>query len=887
MPDSSPILKTKFFLPQLTSDFVDRRSLHSKFEALNDVQIMLVSAATGYGKSTLVSAYLREQDKDFAWLSLSENDTDFSQFMTYFTLAVKSCIKNFGSEITDIMRAPELPSVDLFAAHAINGFVELKELFFLVLDDYHYIRNKDIHRFIGKLFEYPQPFFRLILITRRDPELPLSWWRSLNQLVEIRASDLRLSREEILEFLMNAVGFKPDDHILERIEEVTDGWISGLRLLILSSSDKEVLQQHFIDYSFKDSHILSQLIEAILRQQHPSTRDQLLRISILEEFNIDLFSELCLSGNDKLKEKELFEEFINRIVRSNLFIIALDDRHNWYRFHHLFRDLLRKYIDKEYSIKEINSLKVKAAHWYTRNNQPDESIELFLVAGREEQAIESFTGLRNELLSAARWQRLERNFKHFPESIVETNAMLGLTRAWLYIFSGNIPEMAGLLPGISRLLKIEAQLGADNHALLGELNTMKAYVEYSLKLNMKACHRYAAAALGELDGANIYAVGLAWIFLGGALQALNRSGEAKRIIYSELENQSHPNLKSNLYLTLCYINWLDGDLNDLVTSANHLIRLGVQAENKEARANGQYFAGIAHYFLNQPLKALVELEEFDKLKHFTLLVHRYFGITALAFLHLEFKNLSGMSKLLEEMEIMAIEKGGLLYIQFTKAIRSTLHWIKDKDPAARIWAIEQDPAPSLPMTNFTAIPLLQSYILATDHNVASWIKAKEVLFGSIEFLRKMNNTHFLIRAYAILTIVHFQLNETKAATDILRKTLILAESRGMIRPFLAHRDRMFEILKRAGFKKEQNAFIDKLIELTNPNKTDHKSSTVLTSREVQIIKLFEDNLSNKEIGSQLFISEKTVKRHIANLYKKINASNRREALSLAREKDLI
>jgi len=187
-------LKTKFFLPDSPSDFVERNGVDHKFKDLIKIPIMLVSATTGFGKSTIVSNFLANQTDNYAWLSLSERDDEFQQFIVYFIKAIQVKIQNFGVDVLELINAPNPIPSDEIGELILNDLAEMTKHLYFVLDDYHLIRNHDIHLFLTKLFEYPQPFFRLIIITRRDPELPLSVWRGKNKLIEIRSEDLRFNR---------------------------------------------------------------------------------------------------------------------------------------------------------------------------------------------------------------------------------------------------------------------------------------------------------------------------------------------------------------------------------------------------------------------------------------------------------------------------------------------------------------------------------------------------------------------------------------------------------------------------------------------------------------------------------------------------------------------
>jgi LuxR family maltose regulon positive regulatory protein len=281
MPHANFIIKTKFYLPQPTSDFVERKELDLKFELLENIPVMLVSASTGYGKSTVISTFLRNQKEDHIWLSLSEKENEFQQFFTYFIKAIQGNRHNFGEETLELTFAPEPPSIIELAELLVNNLAELDRPLYMALDDYHLIKNNEIHEFLAKLFEYPQPFFRLIIITRRDPALPLTTWRSKNKLIEIRSLDLKFKRFEIAEFYQHITSTLPNDAVLTKLEEATEGWISALRMLMLSNNHSKEIPQNLLNFNYKKSRVINELVEAVLNNQTSIIKDNLLRISCL------------------------------------------------------------------------------------------------------------------------------------------------------------------------------------------------------------------------------------------------------------------------------------------------------------------------------------------------------------------------------------------------------------------------------------------------------------------------------------------------------------------------------------------------------------------------------------------------------------------------------
>ena len=881
MPIIHHILKTKFFLPPLPSDFVYRSALYDKANKLKRSSVLLISAPSGYGKSVFAASWIRKYAVKHTWLSLAETENDMQSFMLHLTLAIQNMVSHFGQDIVELCKIAEAPSHEVFSQMLVNELAELDETIVLAIDDYHLIRNREIHQIIADLIKYPIPLFKLVLISRRDPALPLSTWRIKKLLVEIRSNDLRFDKEEIGIFFSRNRDVVLKESVIKQIEEMTEGWITGLRILTLSSGKEDILDDGSSLKSFHNASHLYEVLNDVLDHQQEAIKHSLLRLSLLPEFDRELYAELCLDADQQADAGRYFDEFVDTLMRSNLFLIGLDEKHRWFRFHHLFRELLQRKVSTIYTEEEVKDFNFRIANRYLAKNEYENAIKFYLAADETGDALRAFSVVRRILFSSANWIELERIFNHFSSNRVQKYSMLQLTEAWLYIYKGNIPRMIELILPVSVLVENEKCDRKTKANLLGELNALKAYSRYNLDINMAASLQHAKTAIEQLGTDNPYATGIAWVFYGGSMQALGRSREAKQVIYELLEQSENLLVKSNLFLVLCYIYWIDGDLTELKTTASLLIRFGKENNHKEAIANGYYFSGISHYYLNQPEKAKHELQQLYKLKLFTLMIHRYFGAAALAFVQIDKINNEALQKLLYELEVMAVERGGKIYVQFTKAISSALNWIKQKEPTSLKWAQETDHNPKLPMVNFTSTPILQASILATSGDVPSIKKALLILNDSIDFLKKHNNTLFLIRSLVILSLAQAKLNNSVKSEEAFLEALELAQPRNLVLPFLILKEQLADLRKNCHLSGAQEGFIDEITASMEKEHTSPDIKMILSRRESEILGLIKTNLTNKEIGNQLHISQLTVKRHIANIYKKLNTQSRKEAIRLA------
>lgn len=875
----NPILQTKFYPPPVISDYVERNEIDSKLNNSVSTPVLLVSAPTGFGKSTFVSNWLQKNNKNFAWLSLGEQEDDFQRFINYFTYAIHQKYKSFGQNILELDSSVEMPTPSELAEHFIDFFSELDEQLYLIIDDYHQIRNREIHKFISKLFSYTSNYFQLVIITRRDPALPLSDWRAKNILTEIRASDLRFNSGEILKFFSDSVGFNLNSSSVKVVENSTDGWISVIRLLILSLKNKSDLNEELSNVYYRKSHIFQRLLFDVIHNLPKKYQQYLLKLSLVKEFNANLFAELCLTAEEIKDKDDIFNKFIFEITNSNLFIIALDNKHNWYRFHHLIVEMLQNHLQETVSGKEFKELKLQVANWYLTTNNFESALKNILDAENYNQAVSLFSQIKNTLLSNSQWLKLEQIFNWFPNNIIENYTILLLAKAWLFIYKGNIQEMLNLIQPIEKLIETERFEENERANLIGELHMLKAWDRYNFNIDMEACLHHGNEAIRLIKLENSYALGLAWVFYGGAMQTMKRSEDARQNIYKLLAKNIHFNLKSNLYLVLCYMDWMDGNLVNLLKSARQLEKLGNEFDSKETVANSKYFKGLALYFLNEIESAKKELETAVQYQHFTILVHSFFSMTALAFIFQEQGNIEATDRLVDRMETVAIEKGGAVYVQFAKAFSSELLWKQKSEQNALKWAKENSFKPFFPMISFCSIQLSQITILALDENPDSWKLALSNIDEILSFIIKTNNTNFLIRITIVKAVLQYKSRNTTSAFSSLKSILIMASERSFIKPFLEFKKEINILFSE--FREEVNSlnlnneFLDKI--------SQSILKTSLTNREIEILQSFDEKLSNKELGIKLFISEKTVKRHIANIFKKLQATNRRDAIEKAQK----
>jgi LuxR family maltose regulon positive regulatory protein len=377
----TPLLATKLHLPATRATMVARPRLLSQLDGQSDHRLTLISAPAGFGKTTLVSAWVRTLSRPVSWLSLEEADSDPARFTRYFMAALQQIDDAVGQSVSAALDASQPPPLDVAMAALINDLMDVADDFVLVLDDFHTIDNAAIHEAIRTLVAHQPPRMRLVIVTREDPPLPLARLRAGGHLVDLRAADLRFTLEETSAFLQDVMGLalEPDD--VDALDARIEGWVAGLQLAALSIQKREqpsafiaglangdqptAVGAHF-GHPTTVGFILSYLTEEVLHQLTPELHDFLLQTSVLDQ----LTGPLCDAVTGGVDSARTLAE----LYAANIFVIPLDEEARWYRYHHLFADLLRSQLTRtDPDLAPI--LHRRASAWYTQQGLAAEAID--------------------------------------------------------------------------------------------------------------------------------------------------------------------------------------------------------------------------------------------------------------------------------------------------------------------------------------------------------------------------------------------------------------------------------------------------------------------------------------------------------------------------------
>lgn len=903
-PDPLPILQTKLHPPRVAHGPILRPQLFELLDAGENNPLTLVSAPPGYGKSVLLATWLVEREPTFGWVSLDEGDNDLKVFLQYFIAAIQKQNPGSCQSIANLVNNPQPLDHTHLAAHLTEEILVSNLPVLVVLDDFHRIRNKEIHEFVSELIQKPPPLFRLIILTRRDPPLPLNTLRSQGGLTEIRMQDLRFQIDETTQFLSPVSDSPLSDATLKNLDKHLEGWAAGIRLVSLNLRYCEDVNQFLGELKGSPQAIREYLMNEVLEHQPAMFRQCLLKVSTLDRFCAELCKDLCISSDPTLEAQcqKMHGEgnfpLMDMLLESNLFMISLDDEGKWYRFHHLFQDFLLDRLKKETESTAFKALYCHAADWFERNNLIEEAVSYSLRGADPSEAVKLVRKYRHPFVQLEQDVRFSRLIDMLPPELAAEEPEFLLHQAWLVMEFLELDTETVLDRAEQLINKLPAN-SKNLNRLKGEVETMRS-VQYSEATDYLEARRRVETALTLLDEDQLTERGVAVIIQVFTLQMEGRMNEAQAVIFAAFED---PHIQETAFHTrmlasLCFLHWLEADFKGMLPVIKELDQLGRKLDFPETIAHALSFKGIIHYERNEideaedPLTEVVEKYFEVNLKNST---HSAF---ALALVYEAQKRPEEARALAEKMIRQALEVKNASLLLAAEAFMADINLRHGKMADASLWAKNFKQDPNRSAYRFFVPHLTLIKIFMAENNPKSLKKASALTAQLEEIYTKIHNTRVLIHVLILKSLCLQRNNEESAALDALSQAVQLAQPGGIIRPFIGASMELIPLLNRlkldaegieyvgrilSGFSGLQDRGSDKSqMEPPITRAIDDPLIDPLTDRELEILQLLTLRLSNKEIAERLFIAPGTVKRHTNTIYRKLNVHGRRDAVAKAR-----
>ena len=885
---------TKLSPPRTAGDLVRRARVRELLDRSLEHSLTLVCAPAGYGKTTLLSDWLADSGHPYVWLSLDESDNDLVVFLSYFVTAIRTVYTQACTNTLGLLAAPELPPPTRLANALANDLEALPcqpgpadgRCCILVLDDYHIVHNEAISALLGEIWRYPPRTMHLILSTRLDPNFPLDVLRARGEVSEIRMRELRFTREEVAVFMKQATGLPLDEPAVTLLAERTEGWAAGLRLAALTLTTHDDIHGHLAELPADNRYVMDYLMGEVLSHIPVATQEFLLKTSILDR----LSGPLCDAVTGVAEPQRRGQDYLEWLAHAGLFTWSVDPQQQWYHCHHLFRRLLRIQLEQRHGPAEIALLHIRASAWLGGKGFVDEAMEHSLTAGDMAEAIRLVETHRHAAMNQERWLDLQRWLNRLPRQVIDEHPELVLAEAWLLHHRAALVDVSACLARAGVLMQQtpladEARLGLQGEidALTSQLVYWTADTERTLTL--------AQRALVETPIEHSYVRSIAWMFFGGALALRGDLGDAIAAVHEGLrEDRFHSNTYApRLLLTLCLIYWMAADLPQVLQTADHLLELARERNLAESVDWAQYFRGCTHYQQNDletAARNFAAVVSEHRAAHGVLLPQSTFG---LASTHQAQGLVEPARDDAATVAKYALEMNNPAMLATARAFEAHLALLQRREGVAARWVTQADrnirtaPMPLFYVPNFTLVE-----ILLAQGTPASLEEAARLLARLHEVVQATHNTRFLIEALALQALLYDARHERSAALDALTQAVALAEPGGVIRVFVDLGPRMAALLHQLTAQRVgPTDFVARLLAAfpatLNPAAAPHQPGLIepLSERELEVLALLAQRLTNKEIARALNISPMTVKRHSSNIYQKLLVGGRREAVAKA------
>jgi LuxR family transcriptional regulator, maltose regulon positive regulatory protein len=901
----TPILATKLYLPRLRPNVVSRPRLLERLNEGLHRKLTLIAAPAGFGKTTLVSAWVEAIARPTAWLSLDEGENDPAQFLAYLVAALQTIVAPLGEGLLGVLQSSQPPPPEAILTALLNEITTLPDQFVLVLDDYHVIDAKPVDMALTYLVEHLPPQMHLVIATREDPLLPLARLRARGELTELRAADLRFTPSEAAEFLNSVMGLTLSPGDIAALEDRTEGWIAGLQLAALSMRGREDIPEFIRAFTGDHRYILDYLVQEVLTRQPEPVRSFLLQTAILDR----LSGSLC----DAVTGQQKGNVRLEALEHGNFFVVALDDTRHWYRYHHLFAEVLSVHLLAEQP-DQVATLHRRASAWYERHGSAVDAIRHALAAAdfaRTADLVELgvLAMLRNrQEATLLDW------LKVLPDEVLRCRPVLSVAYAHVLLSSGEregveerlrdaerwldpTAEMRGLAsaPAATMVVVDEEEFGhlpatiaiarAGLALVRGDVQGTVTYARRALDLAPDDAHLTRGSAAGLLGLAS---------WTSGDLEAAHRS-YADGI--ASLHKAGNISDALGLAIAVADIQMVQGRLHVAMRTYERALQRALEQGIPPLRGTADMYVGISglHRERNDLHAATQHLLRSKELgEHTGLPQNRYRWCVAMARIREAQGDLDGALDLLHEAEHLYV--GDFFpYVRPLAASVSRVWVAQGNGGEALDWARERglsvsdEPSYLREFEHITLVRVLlaRSTSDRTDHSLLEAMGLLERLLHAAE---EGKRTGSVIEILVLQALANLLQGDIPAALVPLKQALTLAEPEGYVRMFVDEGQPMALLLEAAAKHGIAPNYVRHLLTAfgSAEDRTPVKQGLIepLSERELEVLRLLATGLNGPEIARELVVSLNTMRTHTKNIYSKLGVNDRRAAVRRAKELDV-
>jgi LuxR family transcriptional regulator, maltose regulon positive regulatory protein len=888
---TTPLLETKLHPPRRRRELVARSRLSERLRRGRDVAVTVVAAPAGFGKTTLLSEWLGDAPRT-AWLSLDGRDNDPTRFWSYVVAALRTVAPGIGETALSLLGSSPA-AVEAALVTLVNELAAAEDDLVLVLDDYHAIESVDLHEAMAFLVEHLPPQVHLVVASRADPPLPLARLRARGQLLEVRAADLRFTVEEAAAYFNGSMGLDLSADDVTALEARAEGWIAALQLAALSMQGRDDVAEFIANFTGDDRFVVDYLVEEVLERQPVEVRRFLVETAVLGRLTGSL-CDAVTGGTGGRARLEMLE-------RANLFVVPLDDRRLWYRYHHLFADVLRARLLDEQPDR-VPELHRRASAWHAENGDRAEAIAHAMAGGHFERAAE-LVELTAPLMRRTRQEAtLRRWLEALPEHLLEDRPVLAIALVGARMATGDGTGVESLLRSVEswlhapaagtthrasapivfdaeELARLPAQVAVYRAALAllaGDVAGTIAHADRVLSLVEPSDHFLRGSASGLL--------GLAHWTVADLDTARDRYADAVRAFV----DAGHLPDVLGCSLALADIQMAQGRLGD----AAHTFEAGLRLtqDHPGLRGRADMHVGLCEVLLerDEVEAAARHLDAADELgEHAGLPQHRYRRRVAAARLRQVEGDARGALALLAEAE-RVYETDFSPAVRPIPALVARAHLTLGDLAAADRWAHDHHVAAGDELTyvrEFEHITLARLLIARRDSGaVGDALHLVDRLLAAAEHGRRGRSA---VELLVLRSLAHDALGDRHAAAAALEEALARAEPEGYVRVFADEAPTLTALLHAVPARGAAGRHARRVLASTSPSGGGRPSGRELvkelSGRERDVLRLLRSELSGPDIARELVVSLNTVRTHTKNIYAKLGVTSRRQAVRRAEE----
>jgi LuxR family maltose regulon positive regulatory protein len=900
---AAPVLVTKLFLPRPRPGVVPRPRLIERLNAGLHRTLTLIAAPAGFGKTTLVGAWVAGCGRATAWLSLDEGDNDLPRFLLHLVAAIRTVAAGSGDAVLAALQSPQPPPTEALLTALLNEVARAPDGFILVLDDYHLIDAEPVDRALVFLLEHLPPQLHLVIATREDPQLPLARWRARGQLTELRAADLRFTASEAAEFLNQVMGLSLSAADIGALEDRTEGWIAGLQLAALSLQGHRDAPGFIRAFAGDHRYIVDYLVDEVLRRQPADVRHFLLQTAILDRLTGPLCDAVTCQAGGAAR--------LAALERGNFFVVPLDDSRHWYRYHHLFADVLSVHLLAEQP-DQVSTLHLRASAWYERNGLAAEAIRHALAAEDFQRAADLVEQTLPELRPMRQEATVLAWLKALPDEVIQVRPMLSAMYAGALLSGGELEHVEARLrdaerwldPTVDRTAMVVvddkefrllpgsiAVWRAGRALVLGDVAATMVFARQALDLAPEDDHlgRGGAAALlglaswasGDLETAHrTYAEGMS---------SLQRAGYFSDVLGSAI--------------ALADLRIGQGRLREALRTYERALQFAAEHGDPVLPGTADMYVGMSG--LRREQNDLTAATEF--LQRSTELgdlagkpQNPYRWCVAMARLREADGDLDGALDLLQEAE-RRYASDFFPNVRPIAAMKARVWVAQGRVGEALSWAHAQGISAEDDLSYLREFEhLTLARVLLARHKTDRAGRSLRAALGLLERLRRAAEAGGRMgSAIEILVgqaLAHQMQGNVPAAIILLERALTLAEPEGYVRMFVDEGPPMAQLLREAATRRITAAYTRTLLAAFEtehlrragdaPLPTSPTSQSLiepLSERERDVLRLLRTELSGPEIARELVVALSTVRTHTKRIYGKLNVDSRRAAVKRAAE----